>query len=165
MLPCCCCCRLTGSGLRSEVGSTADRRREDQGIAAAVMVALAQWARPPKRGARAGVALGASEREGVHAACQSITEPWAIKRVERARQRQGGEDPRGGGGRGEVAGKPLLVGLQRGWTTMVRMMMESGGTKQQRWRHWRTMTVLVDDDNDNDETPDDNGGDGSWWGV
>jgi len=44
MSPCCRCRRLTGGGLRSEVGSTADRRREDQGIAAAVMVALAQWA-------------------------------------------------------------------------------------------------------------------------
>jgi hypothetical protein len=32
---------------RPEGGSTADRRRGDQGIAAAVKAALALWARPP----------------------------------------------------------------------------------------------------------------------
>ena len=67
----------------------------------------------------------------------------------------GGGIAGGGGGQGEAVGTPSLVGLRRRWTTMVRMMMESGGTKQQptplQWQRWRTMTALVDDD-DNAET-------------
>jgi len=43
----------------------------------------------------------------------------------------GGGIAGGGGGRGEAAGTPSLVGLRQRWTTMVRMTMESGGTKQQ----------------------------------
>jgi len=89
------------------------------------MVALVQWSRLTMRGSRAGAALAASDREGVDAACRSMTATWAIERAERAQRRWGG------GGRGEVAGMPSLVGLRRRWTTMVRMMTESGGTKQQ----------------------------------
>jgi hypothetical protein len=46
--------------------------------------------------------------------------------------REGGEGATatGGGGRGEAAGTQLLVGLRRRRTTMVRITMESGGTKQ-----------------------------------
>ena len=36
-----------------------------------------------------GAALTASDREGVIATCRSMTAPWAIKRVERARRQQG----------------------------------------------------------------------------
>jgi hypothetical protein len=105
----------------------------DQGIAAAVTAALVQWALPLMSGVQAGAALDTSDREGVHTACRSITAPWAIERAQRARRqrRRGGEDHRGGGGQGEMAGKPLLVGLRPRWTTMVRMTLESGGTKQQ----------------------------------
>jgi hypothetical protein len=46
--------------------------------------------------------------------------------------REGGEgatatggDRRGGGGRGEAAGTPLMVGLRRRWTTLVRMTILS----------------------------------------
>ena len=62
-LPCCRRRRPTsGSGPRSEGGSTANRKRKDRGFAAAVTVALAQWANPPTRGARAGAALDASDQ-------------------------------------------------------------------------------------------------------
>jgi len=54
---------------RPEGGSTAKRRSGDQGIAVAVMAALAQWARLPTRGVRAGAALNASDGKGIHAAC------------------------------------------------------------------------------------------------
>jgi len=57
-LPCCRCHCPTGSGgPRSKGGHTASRRRGDRGIAAAMTAALAQWARIPTRGARAGAAL------------------------------------------------------------------------------------------------------------
>ena len=72
-------------------------RRGDQGIAAAAMAALAPWARPPTSCARVGAALAASDREGVIATCRSMTLPWAIKRVERARQQQGEGGITGGG--------------------------------------------------------------------
>jgi hypothetical protein len=55
------CCRrrrLTGGGGPREGGFTAGRRR--------VTAALAQWARIPTRGAHAGAALAASDREGGH---------------------------------------------------------------------------------------------------
>ena len=66
-LPCCRCHRPTGGGgLRSEGGYTAGRQRGDQGIAAVVTRALAQWARIPTRGARVGAALAASDREEGH---------------------------------------------------------------------------------------------------
>jgi hypothetical protein len=50
---------------------------------------------PPNKGA--GAALDVSDQEGVHAACRSMTVPWAIEieRAERTR-RQG----RGGGSQG-----------------------------------------------------------------
>jgi len=64
-LPCCRSHRPTGGGSpRSKGGSTAGRRRGDRGIAAVMTMALAQWARIPKRGARAGAALAASDRKG-----------------------------------------------------------------------------------------------------
>jgi hypothetical protein len=63
--PCCRCRRPTGgSGPRSKGGSNTGRRQGDQGIAAAVTAALAPWARPPTRCARAGAAPAASDREG-----------------------------------------------------------------------------------------------------
>jgi hypothetical protein len=130
-LPCCRRRRRTGGGgPRSEGGSTAGRWRGDRGIAAVVTAALVQWARLPTRGARAGAALAASDREGGH---------WRRMPVHDGSMgdREGGEGATatGGGGsrggRGEAAGTPSLVGLRRRWTTMVRMTMESGGTKQQ----------------------------------
>ena len=63
--PCCRCRRPTdGGGPRSEGGSNTGRRRGDQGIAADTTAALAPWASPPTRCARAGAALAASDREG-----------------------------------------------------------------------------------------------------
>ena len=79
-------------------------------IAAAVMAALVPWAHPSTRCARAGAALAVSDREGVIAACRSMTVPWVIKRAERAQQQQGeGGGRRGGGGRGRV-GMDAIVG-------------------------------------------------------
>ena len=46
---------------------------------------------PPNKGA--GAALNASDREGIHAACRSMTVPWAIE-IERAERSNDG----GGGG-------------------------------------------------------------------
>jgi hypothetical protein len=44
----------------------------------------------------------------------------------------GGGDRRGGGGRGEAAGTPSLVGFCWRWTTMARMtVVAGGGTMQQ----------------------------------
>ena len=94
------------------------------------MVALAQWARPPTWGARAGAALDALEREGVHAACLFMTAPWAIERAERARLQWGGGEENGG----EAALIPSLVGLWQRWTTRMRMTVAAGGTKQQPTR-------------------------------
>ncbi len=51
-------------------------------ILAAMMVALAPWARPPTRGARTGAALATSDREDVDATCRSTMAPWVIKRAE-----------------------------------------------------------------------------------
>ena len=83
MLPCCTCCCLTGGGSpRSEGGSTAGCQRGTESLRRPA--ALAQWACPLTREARAGAALAASEREGVDTACWSMMTPWAIERVERA---------------------------------------------------------------------------------
>jgi hypothetical protein len=90
--PCCHRRRRTGGGgPRSEGGSTAGRWRGDRGIAAVVTAALVQWARLPTRGARAGVALAASDREGGHRCRMPVHDgaPWAIERAERARRRRG----------------------------------------------------------------------------
>ena len=64
--------------------------------------------------------------EGVDAACRSKMAPWAIERAERARRQRGGEE-----NGGEAASIPSLVGLRWRWTTMVRMTVAAGGTKQQ----------------------------------
>ena len=133
---------------RPEGGSTADRRRGDRGIAAAVTVALAQWARPPTRGVRAAAALDASEREGVHAACHSMTAPRAIERAERARRQRGGRGSQGGrrkrrgGGDAVVGGVAAAVddngedddGIRRHQATINPVMA--------------TMAAVADDDDD-----------------
>jgi hypothetical protein len=78
---------------------------------AVVMVALAQWARLPTRGACAGAALAAPDREDVDAACRSMTAPWVIERAERVRRRRGGRITRRTrrGGRNAVVGGVVLA--------------------------------------------------------
>jgi len=135
MSPCCRCLRPTGGGgPRSEGGSTADCRRGDRGIAAGrrrVTAALAQWARIPTRGARAGAALAASDREGGHRRRMPVHDGAMGDGGEGATATGGGGIAGGGGGRGEAAGTPSLVGLRRRWMTMVRMKVAAGGTNQQ----------------------------------
>jgi hypothetical protein len=61
---------------------------------------------------RAGAALAASDREGVNAACRSMTAPWANERAERARRRGGGgitRRTRRVGGDAVVGGVALAV--------------------------------------------------------
>ena len=82
----------------SEGGSIAGRWRGDRCIAAATTAALAPWGRPPPRGARAGVAITASDREDADAICRSMMAPWMIERVERARRRRRGGRIAGRGG-------------------------------------------------------------------
>ena len=91
---------------------SARRRQGDQGIAAAAMAALAPWARPPTRCALVGAAPTALDREGFIATCRSMTAPWAIKRVERARKQKGeGGNRRGGEDGGKLVEMPSLAGL------------------------------------------------------
>jgi hypothetical protein len=77
------------------------------------MAALVPRAHPPTRWVQAGVALTASDWEGVDAACQSMTAPRAIERAERerARWRRGGRISGGQEEGGKAGGTPLLVGL------------------------------------------------------
>ena len=98
-LPCCRCHRPTGGGgLRSEGGYTAGRQRGDQGIAAVVTRALAQWARIPTRGARVGAALAASDQEGGCRRCMPVHD-GAMG------DREGGEGATATGGRGISGGE------------------------------------------------------------
>jgi len=97
-----------------------------------VTAALAQWARIPTRGVRTGAALAASDQEGGHRRRTPVHDGAMCDREggEGAAATEGGIAG-GGGGRGEAAGTPSLVGLRRRWTTMVRMTVAAGGTKQQ----------------------------------
>ena len=114
------------------------------------MVAFAQWAHPPTREAQTGAALAASDWEGVDAACQSMTTPWAI---ERAGGRDGngeGGVAGGGRGRGDAAGTPSLVDFWRRWMTMVRMTVAAGSNKQQTTTSPMMVTMAAVADNDGD---------------
>ena len=72
-------------------------------------------------------------REGIDAACRSMTAPWAIERAERARQRRGGGGIAGGGRRTRRGGGDAVVG---GVASAVDdngedVGVAAGGTKQQ----------------------------------
>ena len=85
------------------------------------------------RGARAGAALAASDWEGGRRRRMPVHDgAMGDREGGEGVTAMGGEgDRRGGGGRGEAAGTPSLVGLHWRWTTMVRMTVAAGGTMQQ----------------------------------
>ena len=84
------------------------------------------------RGALAGAALAALDREEGHRRRMPVNDGTMGDREGReGATATGGGIAGGGGGRGEAAGTPSLVGLRRRWTTMARMKVAAGGTKQQ----------------------------------
>ena len=108
---------------RLEGGSTTDRRRETE--------ALRQ---PRRRRWRNGPALrrgwcGRERHSTRQTGRASMPHAGPRQRHGRSRGQRGRDgdrgDRRGGGGQGEAAGSPLLVGLRRRWTTMVRMTILS----------------------------------------
>ena len=125
------CCRhhrLTGGGsLRSEGLMPATGEETDASRGATVTAALATFSRLLKKGARAGAALTASYRR----ASMPHAGPRWRWRHGRSRGRRGCNcdgDGEENGGEGVLI--PSLVGLQRCWTTRMRMTVAAGGTKQ-----------------------------------
>jgi hypothetical protein len=87
-----------------------------------------------------------TRREGVNAACRSMTAPWAIERAERVQWRRGGGDHRGGrrtrrGGGDAVVGGVALAVDNNGEE-------EGGGRRHQATINpvMATMTAVANDD-------------------
>ena len=112
--PCLTLRHWPGTHRTGRLAMSALRRRGDRGIAAAATAALAPWARPPTRCARAGAALAASDWESVIATCRYMTHDGALgerEGGEGATATGGGGGSQGGGGRGRVGGDAIVGGV------------------------------------------------------